>query len=394
MNDMEDILTGLQPCIETRRTQKMQLQQLLMQYKDQIVIYGFGNLGQTFAKHLQEVLGIKEEALYFLDTYKSTDVQKHVINISDAKQYIKTDALIIVTMYQVVHEFEQIQTRLQKQGFQNIRSIAEFKAYPELLQYGLISCDVENIDKEAVFKTYELLGDQESKKEYCKLFRYILANCVGGGGKDFPIPHLLEEKQYLATDIYQIIENENIVDCGAFNGDTMRALWGQLAPKGWESYTAVEPDRINRHKLQQSVENDLPDYMRDKVQVIAAAVSDQAGTVCFATTGSSASCLTKQAEDMISVVRLDDVIQHPVTFLKMDIEGYEMRALKGAEQLIINNQPLMAICGYHHLEDLWEIPLYLKKLLPSHQIYLRNYAGVIEYVFYAVPSYRVIVREG
>lgn len=30
--------------------------------------------------------------------------------------------------------------------------------------------------------------------------------------------------------------------------------------------------------------------------------------------------------------------------------------------------------------------------MPNHKIYLRNYVGIIEYVFYAVPANRVLLK--
>ena len=87
---------------------------------------------------------------------------------------------------------------------------------------------------------------------------------------------------------------------------------------------------------------------------------------------------------------MDVVIIDPVNFNTLDVDGFELRALLGAEGLIRRDQPLLAICGYHKQSDLWEIPLYMKNILPDHHILLRNYVGIIEYVFYAVPKNRVL----
>ena len=42
-----------------------------------------------------------------------------------------------------------------------------------------------------------------------------------------------------------------------------------------------------------------------------------------------------------------------------------MDALQGAAQSIRKYKPKMAICTYHKLQDIWEIPLYIKKLRPQ-----------------------------
>jgi len=50
-------------------------------------------------------------------------------------------------------------------------------------------------------------------------------------------------------------------------------------------------------------------------------------------------------------------------FIKMDIEGAELAALKGAGQLLKNGKQIsLAICTYHHPQDVHEIPSYLESL--------------------------------
>lgn len=46
-------------------------------------------------------------------------------------------------------------------------------------------------------------------------------------------------------------------------------------------------------------------------------------------------------------------------FIKMDIEGAEMQALKGAEQILMYSKPRLAICTYHRQNDAKEISSYL-----------------------------------
>ena len=60
-------------------------------------------------------------------------------------------------------------------------------------------------------------------------------------------------------------------------------------------------------------------------------------------------------------------------FIKMDIEGAELAALKGAEQSIRRFKPDMAITVYHTLTDFWEIPKYLNSLCLDYEFYLRHF---------------------
>ena len=74
-----------------------------------------------------------------------------------------------------------------------------------------------------------------------------------------------------------------------------------------------------------------------------------------------------------------------VTFIKMDIEGSEREALKGAERVILRDKPRLAICVYHKWEDLYEIPMMVKRMAPEYRLYLRHHSDTaMETVLYAV----------
>lgn len=92
--------------------------------------------------------------------------------------------------------------------------------------------------------------------------------------------------------------------------------------------------------------------------------------------------------DDIDSVKLDS-ISYPgkVSLIKMDIEGAEIDALKGARNLIKNNNPKLAICVYHRLEDLWNVPLSIMSISSDYTYYLRHHSPVIwDSVCYAVPN--------
>ena len=65
----------------------------------------------------------------------------------------------------------------------------------------------------------------------------------------------------------------------------------------------------------------------------------------------------------IQLVALDDALPtFRPTYMKFDIEGSELAALKGAERTIRKHQPAIAVCVYHRPEDLWEILRYLREV--------------------------------
>lgn len=74
-------------------------------------------------------------------------------------------------------------------------------------------------------------------------------------------------------------------------------------------------------------------------------------------------------------------------FIKMDIEGAELSALKGGIKMIKEHRPQLAISIYHSSEDFVNIPLYLKENLENYKFRLGHYSPKLsETVLYAIPK--------
>ena len=74
-----------------------------------------------------------------------------------------------------------------------------------------------------------------------------------------------------------------------------------------------------------------------------------------------------------------------VTFIKMDIEGAELKALEGASNTIKKYHPKLAICIYHKPTDIYDIGSYLLTLYPNYKFYIRQYTtSMWETVLYAI----------
>ena len=96
--------------------------------------------------------------------------------------------------------------------------------------------------------------------------------------------------------------------------------------------------------------------------------------------------MSETGETEVQARRLDDVLAgRKVTFIKMDIEGSEMAALRGAERIIREQRPRLAISIYHKPEDMWEIPSYILQCHPDYKLYVRHYSiSDTETVLYAI----------
>jgi hypothetical protein len=84
------------------------------------------------------------------------------------------------------------------------------------------------------------------------------------------------------------------------------------------------------------------------------------------------------ADDAIPTTTLDTLIREGtiarIDFIKMDIEGSELAALKGAEKTLREQRPRLAISLYHRREDFHAIPLWLDQLGCGYRFYLEHYS--------------------
>lgn len=105
----------------------------------------------------------------------------------------------------------------------------------------------------------------------------------------------------------------------------------------------------------------------------------------FTENGDPGSRIEAGSSTKIKVDSIDNICaDETVTFIKMDIEGSEKDALQGAVNVIKRDHPRLAICIYHSLEDLYEIPLWIKETVPEYRIYIRHHSdNEAETVVYA-----------
>jgi len=75
----------------------------------------------------------------------------------------------------------------------------------------------------------------------------------------------------------------------------------------------------------------------------------------------------------IEVKSIDNLNLENVTFIKMDIEGAELNALKGAEKTLLRDKPKLAICIYHSNEDMICIAEYIHNLVPEYKLYVKQH---------------------
>jgi hypothetical protein len=90
----------------------------------------------------------------------------------------------------------------------------------------------------------------------------------------------------------------------------------------------------------------------------------------------------------VACVALDDALAgFRPGLIKMDIEGAELDALQGAQEIIQRHRPGLAISAYRRPGPLWEIPMLLDSWRLRYRLHLRLHAyDGFDAVVYAVPA--------
>jgi FkbM family methyltransferase len=203
----------------------------------------------------------------------------------------------------------------------------------------------------------------------------------------------LEDEYFSVYDsraTFTLRDDEVICDAGAYIGSTVRKAVS--AGSSLRAIHAFEPDRGSFSQLQ-----NLAKLRLSGLHLHNSAVGDYTGKVRFLETGTMGSHVVEDAvpreteidgssgDGNISITRLDDTMDE-VTFIKMDLEGFERRAINGAARLIESCRPRMAITGYHYADDLLDIARTIRDLAPDYTLRLRHHSNYYyDSILYAAP---------
>ncbi len=224
-----------------------------------------------------------------------------------------------------------------------------------------------NSDFDRFSKVHELLEDDGSKETY---FRVIKAH-MSGERKDFEEAFTGNDDWYLFQSLLKPTADTLYVDCGAYDGDTIRLLL-RAADQGYRSIVALEPDPAMLPRL-----NAISEEQGGKIEIVPKGASDKDGILKFKANGVYSAIVENCTEDddliSISTTKLDSLLKNDrVSIIKMDIEGGEYDALNGAAEIIANHKPKLAICLYHKVEDFVRIAELLLQLVPEYKLSLRH----------------------
>jgi len=375
--------------VSAAKRERSAFDRLAWPFAERLVLFGAGALGRKTAAGLR-LSGI--EPLAFADNnpacWGKTIDGLEVCSPEEAASRFSARAAFVVTIWHAGggHRFSHTRDQLLHLGCEPVIPFAAlFWKYAEVfLPYYAIGLPHLMLKQaEQIREAFELWNDDASRREYLAQVRWRLR-------LDFDVlPPPVGHAQYFPDDLWEAGPQEVFVDCGAYDGDTLRILFArQESFRG--QVVAIEPDAENARKLHEYVAS-LPEPLRGRVAVLPVAVGASAGRTRFCGTGTAAARVHPEGTAEVQCAPLDELLHGILpSFIKMDIEGAELDALAGARHLLHQARPVLAVCVYHQPDHLWRIPLFIRGVVEDYCYFLRphNEEGW-DLVCYAIPRQRL-----
>lgn len=175
-------------------------------------------------------------------------------------------------------------------------------------------------------------------------------------------------KTYFGNEIVELSGNEAYVDCGAYDGDSVRDFINETN-RMYDKIYAIEPDPENFKRLRSYVE----DNQLKNVTLLNIGLWNMEGKLGFSEENGQETTVKKGSpKRYLDVNSLDNILSDErVTLIKMSVQGCEEEALRGAERLLQHQSPRLAITIFMKPDALVKIPMLIKSINPNYKLYLR-----------------------
>lgn len=325
-------------------------------------ILGINRLTKSVQKHI-EVDGIIDDFTRVQNSRK-----KSIYKIED----VPKDALILSTSTGSPLE---VKAGLDDRGFQNFNYLAfcrysdfELANPPFIVDF---EEDFKNNKKEYA-KVVNQLADEKSKEVFEKLINFKISfdfDFMEG----FTNNH---KEQYFDKELIPDIKEIVFLDGGSYVGDTLPRIIENFPD--YKKIYCCEPNELHMNiaKREFGDKRDIEfincGLGKEKIVTSEKVKEQHHGQHDY------------QAQNINTI---DNLINEKVDFIKLDIEGAEQDALKGAKNTIEKYHPILAICIYHKAEDWYKIPEIVLSFRGDYDIFLRHYMeGIFETVMYFIPK--------
>lgn len=355
-----------------------------------IALFGAGDCGKELAKYIKTNYP-QIQIVCIFDTFQTGKIEGIEIKSTKELPNCKNlfDLLVVATRsgsheLNIIFEFYNIPfVRVSRQVEQHARLQKYLERKEETVKVFATQKDKD---------LYNLVWDvRTGDAPMSELENYVWEN--HGISKYHPTDNY--NKHYI--DFVNKDKIETIFDGGFYNG--IQALAFKKHFKNLKKLYAFEP-------MYEKFRNESYDALLEKenfVKIIPFGLWDEAKEIefCENTTAQQGSRIrgTKEGDQLrktevvvkIKTTTIDETVKREgikkLDFIKLDVEGSELNALKGGEKTILKDRPQMAISIYHSYNDLLDIPIYLNKLLDNYSLHIDHYSpNLCETIIYAIPN--------
>lgn len=343
------------------------------QTKGSVAVFTTGRLGQEAAAKLQD-MG-KTIACFVDNNPAVVGTSVNGIKVVSAKDMAGSDTPIVIATTRFT---QSILNQMQRQGALHVLPYSLLS----LLWSDRFQVEIPYVDNLADFiaapqgylDLFAAMSDPRSREVLDQLIKYRLTHDPAFliGINDG------EENQYHDRGINPMGAGEVFVDVGGFDGDTVQRFL-RHSGGSYQHIYLFEPEAA----LLARAKKNLGDI--DRITFLGAGAYSADTTLSFDATGTVNGSVRAEGNIQIPVRRIDGVLAHTPSFIKMDIEGAEVEALKGAAQAIVNHKPKLAIAVYHFGSQMRDVMSEVQAMRPDYRFYLRHYTETgLETVLYAV----------
>ena len=205
------------------------------------------------------------------------------------------------------------------------------------------------------------------------MYRQILTGLIAPH-KDVFMPHLGSLRantgvQYFDMEGFHLEDDEIFVDMGMYDGNT--SLYVAQNCK-YKKIIGFEASRLTIGECKRRLET------YERIDIYPYAAWDKREELKFSFNGGGSS-VTDSGAEAVTGESLDNLLNgEKVSFIKMDIEGAEEKALIGCKETIKKHKPKLAISIYHKPSDIFVLPECILNIRDDYKFYLRHYSSCLE----------------
>lgn len=179
---------------------------------------------------------------------------------------------------------------------------------------------------------------------------------------------------------YVHLEKGDVVINGGSSYGSETNHFYQKVGKGGKIF-AFDPNIDNDWKVENESVTNIPMVLYDETTEISFKVDGSRSMITRNKTGSSIGVRSTTIDDFVRNQHLDRL-----NLIKLDIEGAELKALKGGVATLKKFRPSLAISIYHTFEHFFEIPLFIGGLFSGYRFHINYYDPYcIDTIFFAIP---------